>query len=57
MRSLAVMFVFSHFSVLMQAPRQRRPRSPPVGHFQPFFVIVTVLPPSLDAGALAGDGV
>jgi hypothetical protein len=57
MRSLAVLFVFSHFSVLIQNATSAASTVTPSGHFQPFVVIVTVLPPSLHAGVLAGDRV
>jgi hypothetical protein len=57
MRSLAAMFVFSHVSVLIQNATSAASTVSPPGHFQSFVVIVTALPPSLHAGALAGDAV
>ena len=51
------MFVFSHFSALIQNATSAASTISPSGHFQAFVVIVTVLPPSLHVGALAGDAV
>jgi len=51
------MFVFSHFSVLIQNATSAASTVSQSGHFQPFVVFVMVLPTSLHAGALAGDGV